>query len=67
MEIPEGVEVPEKVRETKVCKLEKALYGLRISPKRWNDKFTEVANSLGLKNDDYDPCLFTKITEDDIF
>lgn len=46
MEIPEGVRVTKETRERKVCKLKRALYGLRISPKRWNKKFTEVANSL---------------------
>lgn len=59
MEIPDGVEVSDEVRKTKVCKLHKALYGLRISPKRWNEKFAEVAKSIGLINDDFDPCLFT--------
>lgn len=56
MEISEGVQVYDKIRKTKVCKIRRALYGLRISPKRWNEKFTEVANSVGLENDDNDPC-----------
>ncbi|XP_043475029.1 uncharacterized protein LOC122506779 [Leptopilina heterotoma] len=59
MEIPEGMEVTKEDRQTKVCKILKALYGLRISPKRWNERFTEVVNSLGLTSDQYDPCLFT--------
>lgn len=59
MEIPEGENISDETRRTKVCKLQKALYGLRISPKRQNEKFTEVAKSLGLENDDTDPCLFT--------
>lgn len=59
MQIPEGLNVSSRDRETKICKLEKALYGLRISPKRWNDCFTKVAESIGLKSDVYEPCLFT--------
>lgn len=41
-----------------MCKLEQALYGLRISPKKWNKKFTDVALSVGLKNHESKPCLF---------
>ena len=46
-------------RRTKVCKLQKARYGLRISPKRWNMRFSEVAEKAGLKSDNMEPCLFT--------
>ena len=46
-------------RRTKVCKLQKALYGLRISPQRWNVRFSEVDEKAGLKSHDMKPCLFT--------
>lgn len=60
MEIPEGfTEYNESERRTKVCKLQRALYGLRISPKRWNMQFSEVAEKAGLKSHDTEPCLFT--------
>lgn len=59
MEIPEGANVTQNDKESKVCKLNRALYGLRISPKKWNKRFTEVVLSVGLKNDDSEPCLFT--------
>ena len=36
-----------------------ALYGLKISPKRWYEKFAEVMLNLGLKTHDSEPCLFT--------
>ena len=49
----------EKTRHTKVCKLQKTLYGLRISPKRWNMRLSEVAEKAGLKSHDTEPCLFT--------
>lgn len=49
MEIPDGVQISEKDRKNKVCKIKRALYGLKISPKRWNKRFTEVALSVDPK------------------
>lgn len=34
MKIPDGVECSSEFRNTHVCKLKKALYGLKVSPKR---------------------------------
>ena len=59
IEIPEGVNCNEETRKTKVCKLKRTLYGLKIRPKRWNERFTEEVNKLGLERDINDPCLFT--------
>ena len=59
MEIPEGVKCNEETRKTRVCKLHKTLYGLKISPKRWNERFTEEVYKMGLERDINDPCLFT--------
>ena len=59
MEIPEGTKYNAKTRRMKVFKLQKALYGLRISPKRWNMRFSEVAKKAGLKSHDTESCLFT--------
>lgn len=56
MEIPEGLEFN---REKKLCELRKTIYVLKISPKRWNLRFSEEANKLGLERDINDPCLFT--------
>ena len=58
MEIPEGVRTRDS-EKSRVCKLKKTLYGLRVSPKRWNQRFTEEVNKLGLQRDIHDPCLFT--------
>ena len=41
MEIADGINCDAEIRRTKVYKLQKALYGLRISPKRWNVRFSE--------------------------
>ena len=59
MEIPDGLELDVHTKETKVCKLERALYGLKISPKKWNKRFSEETLKLGLENDLHEPCLFT--------
>ena len=59
MEIPNDINCDAEIRWTKVCKLQKALYGLRISPKRWNVRFSEEALKLGLEKDINEPCLFT--------
>ena len=44
MEIPEGVNRNEETKKKKICKLKRILYGLQISPKKWNERFTEEAN-----------------------
>ena len=59
MEILDRVNNPEGMILTKVCKLRKSFYGWKISPKKWNQKFSEDARKLGLENDLHDPCLFT--------
>lgn len=58
MEIPQGVAASNERRRKYVYKLLKSLYGLRISPKQWNEIFTKVVKSLGFINDSNDPCLF---------
>ena len=37
----------------------KTLYGLRRSPRHWYDKIKKILLSMGLKQNIYDPCLFT--------
>lgn len=51
---PRGI----NVNKDKVLKLNRALYGLRDSPKCWNNKFDTVANSYGFKRSDHDFCLY---------
>ena len=48
MEIPDGIEYATELKRKKICKLEKALYGLKVSPKCWNEKFTETVKKFGL-------------------
>ena len=59
MEIPDGIDSATELKREKICKLEKALYGLKVSPKCWNDKFIETVIKFGLKPDYNEPCLFT--------
>jgi len=59
MTIPEGVDCDDVIRATKICRLKKSLYGLKISPKRWNEKFKKEVEKLGLESDINEPCLFT--------
>lgn len=44
--------------ENKVLKLERALYGLKISSIQWNKLFIEVAENIGFQTNDSDHCLF---------
>lgn len=46
----------------KVCKLKKALYGLKDSPKNWNVKFHNVITDLGFVRSDFEYCLYIKIS-----
>lgn len=59
MKIPDGFVCTMDEKKNKVWKLKKSLYELKISPKRWNEKFAEVAVKIGLEAHPLEPCLFT--------
>lgn len=44
--------------DNKVCKLQKALYGLRESPRAWYDCFNKFIESLNFVRSNYDYCLY---------
>ena len=46
-----------------MCKLKKAIYGLQQSPRAWFDKFSQVANSYGLKQTSSDHLVFVRQCE----
>lgn len=46
------------VEDGKVCKLNKALYGLRESPRDWYECFHEFMTSIKFKRSDYDYCIY---------
>lgn len=54
---------PEGFRDNtnRVCKLKKSLYGLKQAPRAWNLRFDKFLKKLGLKQSEYDRCLYTKI------
>lgn len=59
LELPEGVNL-----QHKYSKLNKSIYGLKKSPKYWNETINNVLLSLGYKSSDKDCCLFTKCEND---
>nr|GEW74472.1 zinc finger, CCHC-type [Tanacetum cinerariifolium] len=50
--------------ENKVFKLKKSLYGLKLAPKQWNDKFDKSILSNGFTNNSSDRCIYSKFTKD---
>lgn len=58
MRIPEGYPCKTADREVKVCKLIKALYGLKVSPKRWYVEFTAFLDKMGFKVYPFQSCIF---------
>ena len=57
MQIPPGCE--NLVNKDKVCKLKRALYGLKQSPKAWFGKFSNVMKLLGYRQCNGDHTLFS--------
>ena len=43
-----------------VCRLKKAIYGLKQSPRAWFDKFSTVASAYGLKRTTSDHSVFVR-------
>ena len=48
--------------QNKVCKLQKALYGLRESPRAWYDCFNQYVERLNFVRSNYDYCLYVNTT-----
>ncbi|MBP1527053.1 MAG: DDE-type integrase/transposase/recombinase [Spiroplasma ixodetis] len=59
IEIPKGFTNERKWKDTKVIKLQKALYGLKMSPRKWNDRFDLVIKELGMTRDAAEPCAYS--------
>ncbi|CAM8998041.1 unnamed protein product [Rhodiola kirilowii] len=58
MKQPEGFIMPGN--ENKVCKFIKSLYGMKLAPKQWHQKFDEVILSSGFKLNQADKCIYNK-------
>ena len=58
MDQPEGFEDG----SDRVCFLKKGLYGLKQSPRAWNQKFDNFLKTHGLKRSEADHCVYTSDT-----
>ena len=59
MEQPKGYESKEC---SKVCKLNRFIYGLKQASRSWNHRFDEAIQSFGfIKNED-EPCVYKKVS-----
>ena len=56
MKQPQEFEV--KGKEHLVCKLKRSIYGLKQSPRCWNDKLDTFMKELGLRQSNNDPCIY---------
>lgn len=50
-----------------VCRLNKAIYGLKQSSRVWNQKLDKKLKQMGFKPTDYDPCVYYNRRGDKIF
>ena len=55
MRMPQGYQKPGTI-----LKLQKALYGLRISPALWQQDFTATLTKLGFQTVPHEPCCMIK-------
>jgi transposase InsO family protein len=62
MECPDGLEVSKERGDIKlVCRLQKAIYGLKQSGRAWYTKLDEALKSFGLTCADFDCCVYYTI------
>ncbi|KAL0445440.1 UNVERIFIED_CONTAM: Retrovirus-related Pol polyprotein from transposon RE2 [Sesamum latifolium] len=48
--------------EQKVCRLQRSIYGLKQASRSWNTHFDEVIRGYDFIKNDYDPCVYKKIS-----
>ena len=61
----EGFEV--KGKEHLVCKLNRSLYGLKQSPRCWNEALNSQLKKMHFKHLENDPCTYTLTSRGEIF
>ena len=59
MHLPEGNRI-----SGKVCKLNKSIYGLKQSPRQWNERLTTFLLEYGFKPTAFDPCVLVHDTKE---
>ena len=47
----------------RVCRLQRSLYGLKQSPRCWNERLVNFLKHMGLIQSSADPCLFSRVKE----
>ena len=62
MEQPDGFMI--HVKESHVCRLKKALYGLKKAPRAWYARIDGYLVSLGFTKSDVDPNLYYKVVDE---
>ncbi|KAL0292799.1 UNVERIFIED_CONTAM: Retrovirus-related Pol polyprotein from transposon TNT 1-94 [Sesamum radiatum] len=60
MHQPEGFTAVGK--EQKVCRLQRSIYSLKQAAGSWNTRFDEVIQCYDFIKNDYDPCVYKKIS-----
>lgn len=63
MEQPEDYVVEGRTRQ--VCLLKKSMYGLKQSPRKWNQRFNTFMQSVGYKRRRYNTCVYIKKLKED--
>ncbi|KAL0433832.1 UNVERIFIED_CONTAM: Retrovirus-related Pol polyprotein from transposon RE2 [Sesamum latifolium] len=48
--------------EQKVCRLQRSIYGLTQASRSWNTHFDKVIRGYNFIKNDYDPCIYKKIS-----
>ncbi|KAL0411352.1 UNVERIFIED_CONTAM: Retrovirus-related Pol polyprotein from transposon RE2 [Sesamum latifolium] len=60
MDQPEGFTAVGE--EQKVCRLQRSIYGLKQAFRSWKTRFDEVIRGYDFIKNDYDPCIYKKIS-----
>ncbi|KAL0329108.1 UNVERIFIED_CONTAM: Retrovirus-related Pol polyprotein from transposon RE2 [Sesamum radiatum] len=48
--------------EQKVCHLQRSIYGLKQASRSWNIRFDEVIGGYNFIKNDFDPCIYNKVS-----
>lgn len=61
---PQGFE--DSKNSSKVCRLQRAIYGLKQASRSWNKRFDEEVKNLGFIQSKEEPCVYKKVSGSDI-